>query len=92
MFKILLLLSASAGLGFVLRNVRMTAHLSETAQYTVYVMLLVFGLSIGSNPEVMSRLGEFGLQAVILAVAGIAGSISAARLLSRVTSKKTERK
>lgn len=88
MFTILLILSASMGLGIIMRRMRIIKSFSEAAQYTVYAMLLVFGLSIGSNPDVMSRLGEFGLQATVLAFAGVAGSMLAAWLLYKFTSKK----
>lgn len=88
MFKILILLAVSVALGYSLRKVKFVARFSDTVQYTVYVMLFVFGLTIGSNPHVMDNLGEFGLQAVILAASGIAGSIVFIYLFNRLTTKK----
>ena len=88
MLHILLLLCVSMGIGFLLRQVRFVSRFSEAVQYTVYTMLLVFGLTIGSNRQVMSRLGEYGLQATLIAVAGVAGSILAIYLYNRIYERK----
>lgn len=88
MLIILILLSASAGLGYLLRNVRTVGKFSEAVQYTVFVMLFVFGVIVGSDGNLMSNLGKFSLQALLLAAAGTAGSVLAAYLLHRILSRK----
>ena len=41
----------------------------------VWLLLFVFGVSIGSDPFVMGNLGNFGGQALLLCLAGMVGSI-----------------
>lgn len=88
MFTILFLLSASTGLGYLLRRVKPVAKFGEAVQYTVFAMLFVFGIIVGSDSGLMSRLGEFSLQAIVIAVAGTAGSMLAVYLLYRFLSRK----
>lgn len=38
-------------------------------------LLISMGAALSSNPDVLARVSELGLQALILAVAGIAGSV-----------------
>ena len=40
-------------------------------------MLFIFGMSIGANKSLLADIGQFGVQAVILAVCGVAGSLVA---------------
>lgn len=88
MLIILILLSASAGLGYLLRDLRFIGKFSESVQYTVFVMLFVFGVIVGSDGSLMSNLGKYSLQALLIAAAGTAGSVLAAYLLYRILSRK----
>lgn len=51
-------------------------------------MLFVFGVSIGSNKELVSNVGNIGLQAFILAFCGVAGSVLAASMAFSLFFKK----
>ena len=90
MFKILSVLAAGAVLGLLLRRISIVRRFGGALQYTVYAMLFVLGLSIGTNPGIMSRLGETGLQALLLASAGIAGSILAVLIAGRLFPERKE--
>ena len=92
MLIILILLSVSAGLGYLMRKLRPVARFSGAVRYTVFAMLFVFGIIVGSDSGLMSNLGEFSLQATIIALAGIVGSISATCLLNRISSGKEKKK
>jgi uncharacterized membrane protein YbjE (DUF340 family) len=50
--------------------------------WTVYALLLVLGLSVGGNREVLADFGPLGLQAGVLTAGAIAGSVAAVQLLS----------
>ena len=90
MFKILSVLAAGAVLGLLLRRISIVRRFGGALQYTVYAMLFVLGLSVGTNPGIMSRLGETGLQALLLASAGIAGSILAVLIAGRLFPERKE--
>lgn len=88
MFKVLILLFIGIGVGYMLRHMPMLHKVEKTTSLTIFFMLFVFGLTIGSNDELVSSLGRFGYQAFVLAVAGICGSLLASYLAYRFIFKK----
>ena len=87
MFLILGILFVSTALGLLLRNVTMFKKLERTIAYTIYAMLFTFGITIGSNPDFFDNIGRYGIQAVILSVASIIGSIFASMLAWKILRK-----
>ena len=63
MFRIVLLLFAGIGAGYLLR--------------------FVFGVTIGSNRELIVNFGRFGWQAAVIACLGVAGSFAAVFVVRR---------
>ena len=51
MFRIVLLLFAGIGAGYLLRNWSFVARLERGVSLTVWALLFVFGVTIGSNRE-----------------------------------------
>ena len=49
MFRIVLLLFAGIGAGYLLRNWSFVARLERGVSLTVWALLFVFGVTIGSN-------------------------------------------
>ncbi len=88
MFKILFLLFAGIGVGYTFRRVSFLHKVETTISLTVFFMLFVFGLSIGSNDKLMDNLGKYGYQAFILALFGVVGSLLASYLAYRFVFKK----
>lgn len=84
MFLVLGILFVSAALGLLLRKVKMLKKLEHSIAYTIYAMLFTFGITIGSNPDFFDNIGRYGIQAVILSVAGIIGSILASMIAWKV--------
>lgn len=67
----------------VARVVPVTARLTAG---TIYCLVFLLGASVGANPAVMANLGRFGLQALVLCLGGVLGSLILARLVSPVQS------
>ena len=88
MFKVLFLLFIGIGVGYLLRRMPLLQKVEKTTSVTIFFMLFVFGLTIGSNDELVAGLGRFGYQAFILATAGICGSLFASYLAYRFIFKK----
>lgn len=78
MLLILLLLVVSICVGSLLRKCRVLRHLGHTATWTVWLLIFVFGINLGSNDVIVNDFARFGLMAMILSLAGIVGSVSAA--------------
>lgn len=61
-------------IGYPFRNTRIFKGLDKSISYTVYVMLFIFGITIGANKELLEDIGSFGLQALVIALMTITGS------------------
>ena len=80
MFRIVLLLFAGIGAGYLLRNWSFVAKLERGVSLTVWALLFVFGVTIGSNRELIVN---FGWQAAVIACLGVAGSFAAVFVVRR---------
>ena len=90
MFKILFLLLLGVGIGYVLRNIRGIHRVDQTAHYTILLLLFVFGVTIGSNHDLIKNIAYFGWQALVIAVLGMLGSFGAGCLFNHYITKKEE--
>ncbi|MCD8235328.1 MAG: lysine exporter LysO family protein [Prevotellaceae bacterium] len=89
MFRILLLLLIGTGIGFMLRNSTTLVHgIEKSTRYTIFLLLFILGISIGSNRSIIDNLGSVGLEAFTVAFLGIAGSFLAVSLFKYLASKK----
>lgn len=70
-----------------LRKYRIVRYLGKTATLTVWLLIFVFGISLGSNKEIVGDFGRMGITAVVVALMGVAGSVIAAWLLKSVIDK-----
>ena len=85
MFSIISTMFLGIGIGYVLRN---WTILQKTISLTIFLLLFILGVSIGSNSLIVNNLGKFGKQAIILAISGVLGSLIAARLVLQLFFKK----
>lgn len=86
---IIALLIASICLGRLLRPVKALHHLDKSATLTVWILIFVFGLTLGANPTITEDIGRFGLKATAIALSGVAGSVASVWLYSRMTNKRS---
>lgn len=75
---IILLLVISIGIGVLLRRVKAVRHIGQTATWTVWLLIFVFGISLGSNEAIVNDFARFGATALVVALAGVAGSVLSA--------------
>lgn len=61
-------------LGYIFRGIDKLQRISKLISYTIYLMLFLLGISVGANKEVVNNLPTLGVQALILASAGVIGS------------------
>ncbi len=82
MWIILLSLLLGTLLGAGLRQKRrLLAWVDRGTVTAVYLLLFLLGVTVGSNSAAMDSLGILGLQALLLSVGGMVGSITLATIL-----------
>lgn len=81
MVQIILIFFTGLALGFLCRKFSFLSKTEKTISLTVFVMLFVLGVSIGSNRQIIESFWSFGWQAAILAGAASIGSMLAAWLV-----------
>lgn len=88
MFSIISMMFAGIGFGYLFCGVGLLQKVDKTTSLTVFLLLFVLGISIGSNPLIVNNLGRFGWQAAVLAVLGILGSLLASAAVFHLFFKK----
>ena len=88
MFIILGLLLFGVAAGYLLRHIHILKRLEHSISYTISAMLFIFGISIGANKALLRDIGTFGLQASLLAVCGVLGSLLASYVAYQLFIKK----
>lgn len=80
-------MAAGIATGWLLRR-REFKWLNGLLIILVWALLFFLGVEVGENENVINSLSKLGLEAMLLAVAGTAGSIAAAWALWKVISRK----
>ena len=88
MFGIFVRLGLGVGVGYMFRGHSFVGVTKWSIQITVCALLFVFGVSIGSDRNLIDNLYNFGWQAAVIACLGVLGSIVAARVAQRLFFKK----
>ena len=88
MFIILGLLGLGISVGYLFRHVPAFKGLEHSISYTIFAMLFIFGITIGANQSLLNYIGEFGIQAAILAICGVLGCLVASFIAYKLLIKK----
>lgn len=80
MFIVIGIMFAGIGIGFLLRN-RKLPGISQLTIGLIWLLLFLLGLEVGYNEDLIRNLHALGLEALLLAAAGVLGSVLLARLL-----------
>lgn len=81
---VLIILLMAIVAGWLLRRFTVVNKISDSSGWTVFLLLFVFGITIGLDENLMAGISSLGLQAVVMAVAGVVGSIVFSLLLTLV--------
>ncbi len=79
-------LVAGVVVGLVKKNFSdaLKKNISRLMTVLVFTLILLMGIKTGVNKDVISNLGAFGVQAVLIALAAIAGSILFAVIFEKI--------
>ncbi|OPX28519.1 MAG: hypothetical protein B1H06_03125 [Candidatus Cloacimonas sp. 4484_143] len=76
MIVVLLFLTAGIISGYFLKDHTNIIKISDKLlSWSIYLLLFLLGISVGSNQEIISNFDKIGFQAIILSIAGVIGSI-----------------
>ncbi len=88
------------GIGYLIRNkstlIKINSQLTIT---TIYLLLFLLGISVGLNDKIIKNIDTIGLQAIIITIGAVLGSLICAYVIyqlffvnkSQKTHKKTEK-
>ncbi len=78
MFVVIGIMFSGIALGYLLRGLPVLQHLGKPISYTIFLLLFLLGISVGSNENIVNNLSTLGGEAFLLALAGTSGSVLAA--------------
>jgi len=70
-------------LGYIFRE-RNLQSVQKLINYAIFLLLFLLGITVGANDDVMNHLDSIGLEALIITLAAVAGSILCARVIYRL--------
>lgn len=85
------ILIVTALIGYTLRNSRIPKIPGQFLSVTVWILLFLFGITVGVNPAIINNIGHFGWQALVMALAGVIGSSAAAWGLTAVMKRRSNK-
>jgi len=85
MLTVVLIMMAGIVLGYFLRTRKRLATINDKfITYAIYLLLLLLGISIGSNKTIVANLPVLGVKALIVTTGAMVGSILLALLTYNV--------
>ena len=88
MFIVISVILLGVIVGYIFRNISFFQKVEKSISWTIFLLLFVLGLSIGSNPLIVENLWSFGGQAIVFALLTITGSLLASLMVFRLFFKK----
>ena len=83
-------MAAGIGAGYLLRR-RDLRHLGKIISMLIWLLLFLLGVEVGGDDRIVRGIGSLGVEAVIISVAGVLGSVVLAMALWRLSSGKAEK-
>lgn len=82
MFKIVAVMLSGVVVGYLLRN-RDLRIISRLIVVAIWVLLFLLGIAVGLNDTILNNLDSIGVQAFVLSVGGVSGSVVFAWIVYR---------
>lgn len=87
MFTIIGLMLTGMLLGFLLRNQKLS-WIHRIITVLIWLLLFLLGIDVGGNQEIINGLHTIGLEAIVITLAAVLGSVTAAWALWYVLYKR----
>lgn len=80
----ILFLGGGVALGFLIRfRKQVRAYVEKGITTMIWILLLLLGIAIGANEQIIDNMHVIGSKAVVVTLGGIAGSIACSYLVYR---------
>lgn len=86
MLKIVLIMLCGVGVGYLLHGKKLSG-MSHVITVLIWILLLLLGMEVGTNPRIVNGLQKLGLEALLLALGGSLGSMFLAWALWKFVEK-----
>lgn len=90
MFVVIGFMFAGLFAGYLLRN-RQMKFTNKIVTLLIWILLFLLGLEVGGNSDIISGLHTIGIEAVVITVAAVLGSVTGALLLWNWISKQKKK-
>jgi uncharacterized membrane protein YbjE (DUF340 family) len=88
MITVIALVLAGALFGFLMRaRAALLKSVNVLVNAAIYILLLLLGISVGSNKEIIQNLGTIGIKSSILTIGAVAGSIAVGFIFQKLAFK-----
>jgi len=74
MLKVVAIMLSGMAVGFLLRKRRLRV-VPHAVTVLIWLLLFFLGVEVGQNPQVINGISDLGLEALWLALTGIAGTV-----------------
>lgn len=87
MFKVIGIMLTGVLVGYVFRKHSFIQETGKLISVTIFLLLFLLGIAVGTNTEIINNLSVLGIQAFLISFAAILGSVIAAWILYRFVFK-----
>ncbi len=92
MITVLIIMTSGIIIGWFLhKKEKILKILSGLTDWAIYILLFLLGLSAGTNEKILNNFDQIGLQAILITLFAVAGSILVSWLTYILFFKKDER-
>ena len=92
MFKIIGIIVLGVIIGVVLRKRLSMIIISKAMTFIIYMLLLILGIAVGANEEIILNLGTLGYKALVITLGSLIGSCLFAMLIYKKMFNKSQTK
>ena len=78
MFVVISIMFGGIAVGYLLRRVELLQKIGKPISYTIFLLLFLLGITVGSNREIINNLSSLGGQALAISASAMLGSLIAA--------------
>ncbi len=91
MITVLLIMIAGMLIGILFRDNKKVITINEKfTTWAIYILLFLLGISIGTNKTILANLENIGLQAIVITIGALTGSLITALICYNLLFKKKE--
>jgi len=91
MIEILIIMFAGIILGYIFRKKKsIITGADKLAGWSIYLLLFLLGLSVGSNNLIINNFLQIGLNSILLTLSGVSGSVFLSFITYKFLFKKDE--